>query len=74
MSVWPEVEEMGCAKAVEKEEMRKRMIVEIRKKNLNMVVPVVLLCVQVFGVFRYDEKERERKCTKRELVKSFKTR
>jgi hypothetical protein len=50
MSVWPEVEEMGCAEAVEKEETRKRMIVKIRKKYLNMVVPVVLLCVQVFGV------------------------
>ena len=55
----PEAGEMGCAKAVEKEEMRKR-IVKVRKKYLNMVVLAVVVDMRFFLVCRDTTKRREK--------------
>lgn len=53
----PEAGEMGCAKAVEKEEMRKR-IVKVRKKYLNMVVLAVVVDMRFFLVCRDTTRKR----------------
>lgn len=56
----PEAGEMGCAKAVEKEEMRKR-IVKVRKKYLNMVVLAVVVDMRFFWCVEIRRKgERKR--------------